>query len=105
MRQHRFDLIVSFASLALLGYFAWHAERGPRGIHYRDKLVAQVAQLENRFSQIDGQRQQIEHKASLMRPDSIDPDMLDELARAKLEMTGPNDFVVLSGSNISQPNP
>ena len=105
MRHHRFDLIVSFASLALLAYFAWHANRGPRGFAYHDRLVAQVAQLEERYQKIDTARGKLEHRVSLMRPDSIDPDMLDELARAKLEMTGPNDFVTLSGGNIPQANP
>lgn len=105
MRKHRFDLIVSLASLALLGYFGWHAFKGPRGFPYREKLIAQVAQLDDRFQRIDAERLRQEHKVSLMRPDTIDPDMLDELARANLEMTGPTDFVALRQQGISQANP
>lgn len=105
MRQRRFDFIVTIVSMALLGYFAWHGWKGPRGFAYRDRLEAQVAQLEDRYAQADAARQHLEHRVSLMRPDSIDPDMLDELARDELEMTGPSDVVAFQDGRNSQPNP
>jgi cell division protein FtsB len=105
MRKRRFDMIVTIVSVALLSYFAWHAFKGPRGYPYRDRLESQLAQLQAQFGRIDAEHSRVEHKVSLMRPDSIDPDMLDELARADLEMTGPNDIVAFTSRQNLQPNP
>ncbi|MBI2719788.1 MAG: septum formation initiator family protein [Rhizobiales bacterium] len=105
MRQRRFDAVVTFVCLALLGYFAWHAYYGERGLPYRDRLAAQAQGLADRYAVIEDRRKKIEHRVSLVRPDSIDPDMLDELARAQLEMAAPNEFVVLRDGQIPQGNP
>jgi cell division protein FtsB len=90
----RFDLVVSLACLALLSYFAWHAYHGTRGFPYRDKLLAQSAQLEQKFAEISMLSQSIETRVALMRPESVDPDMLDELARKNLDLVQKSDIIV-----------
>lgn len=105
MRQRRFDFIVTCVCFALLGYFAWHAWKGPRGYPYRDRLAAEARTLRDRFAAVEGERLGLEHKVALLRPESIDPDMLDELARGQLEMAGPSDLVVLLDRQIPQGNP
>jgi cell division protein FtsB len=94
MRSRRFDLSVTVVCFALLGYFAWHANKGPRGYAYHAGLEQKVAALESEFDAIQQQRVRLEHKVELMRPASIDPDMLDELARQQLEVASPGDLVV-----------
>ena len=105
MRNRRFDYIVTCVCMALLGYFAWHAWKGQRGYPYRDKLAAEEAALETKYQTIEAQRLALEHRVSLLRPDSIDPDMLDELARGELEMASPSEVVVLQPVAIPQGNP
>ena len=95
MRNRRFDTIVTLVCLALLGYFAWHASKGPRGFGFRDGLSAQASAHKGQLAEIDTRRLDLEHRVSLLRPESIDPDMLDELARSQLEMAGPSDLVVM----------
>ena len=34
--MRRFDFVVTCVCCALLGYFGWHAYKGPRGFPYRD---------------------------------------------------------------------
>src|SRR5262249_45090737 len=104
-RNRRFDFIVTCVCMALLGYFGWHAFKGQRGYPYRDKLAAEEAALEAKYKMIEDQRLALEHRVSLLRPDSIDPDMLDELARAELEMASPAEVVVLQNGQIPQGNP
>ena len=36
----------------------------------------------------------LEGKVALMRPESVDPDMLEELARSQLELARPNELIV-----------
>jgi cell division protein FtsB len=101
----RFDFIVTCVCMALLGYFAWHAWKGPRGYPYRDRLEAEAQGLAAKFAAVTQERERLEHKVALLRPDSIDPDLLDELVRAQLELADPGDVVVLRRSPIPQENP
>lgn len=91
--MRRFDLVVTSVCCALLGYFAWHAFEGQRGYPYRDRLVAEAAVLTQKRDALLAGRQTLENKVALLRPESIDPDLLDELARGMLELARPGDVV------------
>ena len=82
--MRRFDLAVTCVCCALLGYFAWHAWKGPRGFPYQERLQAKVEVLSGKQTAIATQRQQLEEKVALLRPESIDPDLLDEMARGHM---------------------
>jgi cell division protein FtsB len=43
------------------------------------------------------ERIRLENKVALLRPESIDPDLLDELARGTLELAKPGDVVAFTG--------
>jgi cell division protein FtsB len=94
--MRRFDFIVTCVCCALLGYFAWHAWKGPRGFPYQEGLEAKVAMLETKYEALKADRQKLENKVVLLRPESIDPDLLDELARENLELAKPTDFVAFT---------
>jgi cell division protein FtsB len=94
--MRRFDFVVSCVCCALLGYFAWHAWKGPRGYPYQEQLRQQVAMLQDKFDERQQARVRLEHKVGLLRPESIDPDLLDELARGQLQMANPGDVVAFT---------
>jgi cell division protein FtsB len=94
MVKRKFDLIVLIVCLSLLGYFGWHGYYGPRSFDHRDALQAKATELDLKLAQIHDERQALERKVSLMRPQSIDPDMLDELARSTLDYGKPGDLIV-----------
>jgi cell division protein FtsB len=93
-RIKRFDFLVTLGCLALLSYFAWHAMRGPRGIDYLHKLQAQQQHLAGELKLASTDRDKLEAKVKLMRPESVDPDLLEELARSELEMSRRNELIV-----------
>jgi cell division protein FtsB len=93
-RRLRFDFAVTIGCLAVLGYFAWHALEGPRGFAHRDELEAKLAELRSGNDTIVKTRLALEGKVALMRPDHVDPDMLEELARSQLDMASANELVV-----------
>jgi cell division protein FtsB len=95
MRISKFDSVVTCACLGLLGFFAWHAQEGPRGFAFREKLASQSRQLSEELAAIKKQRTDFETRVALLRPESVDPDMLDEMARSTLDVAGPNDLIVL----------
>jgi cell division protein FtsB len=94
MIRRKFDLIVMAACLALLGYFGWHGFYGPRGFAHQRALEATAANLHARLDALRQDRARLEKRVTLMRPDSIDPDMLEELARANLGYGKPGDLVI-----------
>ena len=94
MVKHKFDVIVMAVCLGLLGYFGWHVYYGPRSFDHRDALQARAAELDQKLAQSRDERQALEGRVSLMRPQSIDPDMLDELARSTLDYGKPGDLIV-----------
>jgi cell division protein FtsB len=94
MVKRKFDLIVMIVSMSLLGYFGWHGFYGPRSFDARDALAVKAAALDAKLQTIRDERQALERKVALMRPQSIDPDMLDELARSTLDYGKPSELIV-----------
>jgi cell division protein FtsB len=92
--KYRFDLVVMAACLALLGYFAWHGFKGPRNFDHRDRLIAKAEKLDGVLQEVRKERLALDRRVALMRPESIDPDMLDELARSVLNFAKPTDLIV-----------
>src|SRR4051794_7962850 len=83
--MRKFDLIVMAACIALLGYLGWHAFKGPRGFDRMAELTVEQAKLKGELGQITAEREALDRHVALMRPDTVDPDMLDEFARKSLE--------------------
>ena len=95
MRISKFDSVVTCAYLGLLGFFAWHGFEGPRGFQFRLKLENQSLQLSGDLAAIQKQRSDFERRVALLRPESVDPDMLDEMARQTLDVARPNELILL----------
>jgi cell division protein FtsB len=95
MRISKFDSVVTCACLGLLGFLGWHAQEGPRGFGYHEKLASQSRQLSDEVAAIRKQRSDFEIRVALLRPESVDPDMLDEMARSTLDVAGSHELIVL----------
>lgn len=94
LRRLRFDFAVTGGCLVMLVYFAWHAWLGPRSFNHRDALLSRLTELQTSGASVLKSRTTLESRVALMRPDHVDPDMLEELARSQLDMAGANDLVV-----------
>ena len=86
--------MVSIGCLTMLGYFAWQAERGPRGFTYQKNLTEQLQKLTTHLETIRGDHSILEARVAELRPDTIDPDLLDEMARKNLGFVSPDQIVV-----------
>jgi cell division protein FtsB len=91
----RLDLVVTGSCLLLLGYVALHVYQGPRGVGYRDALLAEVRDLQGQLEAQTTERKRLDNRAKLLRPESVDPDMVEELARRDLALVYPNDRIIL----------
>jgi len=85
--------LYSIAAL-VIGYFGVNAYSGNRGLRARQDLDQQIAQLTQELSALRGERAGWERRVSLLKPESIDPDMLDERARALLNYADPRELTL-----------
>lgn len=87
--------LYTFAVL-FIGYFAVNAFTGNHGLRAQADLDQQLATMQGELVRLKGERAQWERRVALLRSDRIDPDMLDERARALLGLADPRDLVLLT---------
>jgi len=88
-------LITPVIAIAALGYFGFHAMNGELGLVGRAMIERQVSELEAELEVLVDERQELVARVSLLRPESLDPDMLDERARLNLNLVHTDELVVL----------
>jgi cell division protein FtsB len=87
-------LLLPVCCLFILGYFAYHAVEGEYGLFALGKLRDRVASLEAELQAVRKERARMERHVALMRPESLDKDMIDERAREALNMADAKDIVI-----------
>ena len=98
--------LVPLVCLIVISYFAYHAVYGQHGFIAWLSLQNRVDTLDQQLAEVRGAREQLDRQVALLRPESLDPDLLDERARATLGFANPNDIVIFrSGQSgtASQP--
>ncbi len=82
----------------LFAYFAYHAVQGDRGLLAWIKLRQQVAEAGIELARIEARRDALAQRVRLMRPESLDRDLLEERVRAVLGYVGREDVVIGVGA-------
>ena len=75
-------------------YFGYHAIQGDRGLLTMIKLQNRISSIEAGLVVTRVEEAGLERRVSLMRPASLDRDMLEEQARLVLNYTHANDVVI-----------
>ena len=88
------SLIGALVGAAVVGYFAYYAIQGDRGLLALKQLQGEIERAHQILDQVRSERQYIEQRAHLLRPDNLDADMLDERVRLILNLSHPDDLVV-----------
>jgi len=80
----------------LIGYFGVNAYTGNHGLRARQGLDLQIARLVAERDGLRAERLQWERRVTLLKSESLDPDMLEERARALLDYVDSRDLVRLT---------
>ena len=80
---------------AMVGYFGVNAYTGKYGLNARQELDQEIVALTSELARLKLERAEGEQRVSLLRSDRIDPDMLDERARALLDYSAPRDVTLM----------
>lgn len=82
-----------------VAYFAYHTVEGDRGVLAWIRMKNEILEAEMQLARVSTDRQALEHRVLLLRPDHLDPDMLEERARIMLNMGREDEVVVFERHN------
>lgn len=95
LRSFLSALALYVAALLLVGYFGVSAYTGNHGLRAQQDLDQQFAELSKELARLKRERAEWQNRVALLKPESIDPDMLDERARAVLGYVGPGELTLI----------
>ncbi|HEX2255609.1 MAG TPA: septum formation initiator family protein [Afifellaceae bacterium] len=87
-------LLVPAGALLALAYFAYHAIEGEFGLAALGRLEEREIQLTAELAALRASRAELDARVALLRPESLDPDLIDERARQALNLAHPDDIVI-----------
>src|SRR3954470_10941539 len=98
MRRRARLLVAPVLALAVGGYFAYHIVEGDRGLRAWFRLTQDLRVAKASLATIQSERATLDRKVANMRPDHVDPDLLDEQVRATLDLAAPNEIILMRQS-------
>jgi cell division protein FtsB len=81
--------------IALTGYFVYHLIEGDHGLLAWVRLTREIREENAKLDEVRAQRAALDLKVSNLKPEHIDPDLLDEQVRATLNLVAPNEIVIM----------
>jgi cell division protein FtsB len=100
LRKRLHFLTGPLLGIALTGYFAYHLVEGDRGLKAWFRLNRELQAATANLETVRGQRAALDLRVSNLRPDHVDPDLLDERIRATLNLVSPDDIVIMQPSTV-----
>lgn len=101
MREIKLILLTILLS-CLLAYFVYHTIYGNRGLLADYELEKQINTSNEALNELRSKRIELEHNVKLLRPQSLDKDMLDEQARRVLGAAKKNEEVFINLENNNE---
>jgi cell division protein FtsB len=98
MRRRAHVVVDPILGIALTGYFAYHLVEGERGFKAWLRLNGEIRAATANLEAVRAQRAALEVKVSNLRPEHVDPDLLDERIRATLNLVSPDDIVLMQST-------
>ena len=77
-----------------VAYFSYHLIEGDRGLFAYLKLQHEIDRAEAAHLVTENEKQALEKRVSLLRPENLDTDMLEERSRDVLGLAHPDEIVV-----------
>ncbi len=81
--------------MSLVLYFGYFAVYGNHGLINWLKLQNAIEVKQADLDHVRAERTALERRVRLLRPESVDPDLLEEQARSRLGLSQPDEVVIL----------
>ena len=96
MRRRAKTLLGPLLGVALTGYFAYSLVEGNRGLIAWARITKELSTAKEGLAAVAAERAELEHRVSHMRPDHVDPDLLDSQVRRTLDLVTPDEIVIMT---------
>lgn len=90
------QLLWSILGALIVGYFIYHTIQGERGLFAMLRMQNEVHMADTTLVDLQEERKELEHRTTLLRSDSMDPDLLEEKSRELLNYSKPNEIIILT---------
>jgi cell division protein FtsB len=94
-RRMKWQSWLVIVGLGLAVYFCYHAVNGSRGYWAFQEREQELLTVERKLAVLQDERRRLERRVERLRPESLDPDLIDELARDMLSMAEADDVIIL----------
>ena len=98
IRTYARQVVGPTLAVSLFAYFAYHAIEGDRGLLAWVQLTQDVESTQSELDKMIQTREALDHQTNLLRSEALDPDMLDERARAVLGLVRKDDIIIVAPS-------
>lgn len=106
--QQSRKIIAPIITIFLLGYFTYHTIQGERGLLSWRRLHKKIEVTQEQLLEAQEYENTLARRVRLLRPDSLDVDMLEEQARQVLNFAHETDIIIpdsdLLGANDLSPS-
>jgi cell division protein FtsB len=96
IRAYARQVVGPTLAVSIFAYFAYHAVEGDRGLLAWIRLQQEVESAQAELSKVSRVREKLAHQTELLRSQAIDPDMLDERARAVLGLMRKDEVIIVT---------
>ena len=86
--------VLPAVTCAFVAYFGYHAVWGERGVLALSDTQARLGVQQQQLAQLQGARARLQHRIELLRPGSVDNDLVEELARSQFMEGAPGQIAV-----------
>jgi cell division protein FtsB len=94
MRRRSKALVGPMLGIVLTGYFAYHIVEGDRGLRAWVRLTQELRSAKEQAAAVSAERAELQHRVVHMRPNHVDPDLLDLQVRRTLDVLRPDEIVI-----------
>jgi cell division protein FtsB len=95
MRRRARFLVGPVLAIAVSGYFAYNFVEGDRGMLAWFRLTQELRLAKANLGTVQQERAVLDRKVNNMRPEHVDPDLLDQEVRSRLDLAAPNEIIVI----------
>ena len=91
--------IAAVGLCALVSYFSFHAFAGDQGLAGVAKTEAQLAERQQALADVQTVNDALRSNIRRLTPGTIDPDLIETIAREDLELVYPNEVVLMDADS------
>lgn len=103
LRSILFPLMLYCVSASVGSYFVWHAVNGERGLKAKAEFKAKIYTMRIELAELRDEKSRLARNIDLIRGETIDRDLLDDLTRKQLGRAGKNDLVIMVPNATQKP--